>query len=1214
MAVSFNNLAYSASMANSVYNKMRKTNREIDRTIGVLSSSFKINSASDDAAGLAVSERMRAEMSGLEKAMSNMQDGLSMLQTADGGLQGISSIIQRMRELAVQSASDTLTESDRAIIQSEFGEIRQEINRITDTTQFNEKKLLNGSTSALWSSSDSDVHVILRGSIRESNQYGENISAEGNYDINITAQAGQSEILKSGQFLIHEEAKFETFNGIEGSGVYYDSDGNQISMSEAIKNFGFASWINPEAGVRDGTTYTFDLIDAHTGSSVKVLTTIYSSDFSTPQGFVDFMNSESTRSDRKTLYGTDYEAYFNKKTGKLGIRSSHDFIINDAAGGFQRLFGTITESNDDDDSTSPNTGSSPVTTSTYSASSSNQSIANTPVTVSDIPPDVGAGDTVTISDDDSRTLGGEYANIIVNANANASLTMFNLQLSGNITIGQNANLTLNLMGNNNRLGTNGQGTIILSSGSSLTIEGSGSQSRLNGLIRNTSGGTVTINSGTINSQASTSNTAGIYNPEGATLIVNGGSITAKGGSQAAGIGGESEESAGTVVINDGTVRATGGSAGAGIGGGYIASLKNTIAGTTTVATSGTITINGGTVTAISPSLGAGIGGGQHMNNGTVNINGGTVTATSGGNGTGIGGGSGGDGGIINITGGTVIAESRGDHGAGIGGGASTRTHSSAGTITISGGDITAKGGQDGAGIGSGNRGYGGTINITGGTINAQGGLYGAGIGAGIGARSSGPDDILTINISDGNITAKGGSNGAGIGGGQDSDGGNITISGGNVSATGGINGAGIGGGLNGAGGDITITGGRIDSTSGSGAASIGGGVNGGSGTLSITDTLFYDDNTGTTKVFNELGGIGYIGAGQTIIFLPDALTDSGMISMHTPENTIVSGDLTLRELDNFYDEQGKFILDDPRKITLIQGDGKTASVMLYADDTLDSVADKLNSAISGGLGQAKYADNTSKFVTFVEGSTKGSEAVDGTMIVRSAIAGKRGEIKFSGDEDILKALAINKIQDASENEFNITIRDAHTKKNIGTEKTTGNRAVGVINQNIDIDFDVMTGITASWDENSKKFSFSTHSYNSTVHISDNSVNLQAGANEGESINFSIGDMSTRSLKLDTLDVASRESAAESITVIDDAADKVSSQSAKVGALINRLEHSISAASVMHENVTESESKIRDADMAREYMNFTKLNIMLNARQSVFSQANQMSNNVLTLLR
>lgn len=1037
MAVSFNNLAYSTSMANSVYNKMRKTNREIDRTVGTLSSSFRINSASDDAAGLAVSELMRADISGLEEAMSNMQDGLSMLQTADGGLQGISAVIQRMRELAVQSASDTLTQSDRAIIQSEFGEIRQEIDRIINTTQFNKKKLLNGSTSALWSSSDSDMHVILKGSIIESNQYGENISAEGNYDINITAKAGQSEVLKSGLFLIHEEAELDRFNGIEGSGVYYDSDGREISMMEAIRNFGFASWINPEAGTRDGTTYTFDIINPHTNASVTVLTTIYSNDFSTPQGFVDFMNSESTRADRTTLYGTDYEAYFDKKTGKLGIRSSHDFIINDAAGGFQRLFGTITESNDDDSSSS-NTGSSSVTTSTYSASSSPQSTTDTPVTVSDIPPNVGAaGDNVIISDGESRWLSGEYANITVNSNANATLTAHNLQLSGNITIGQNANVTLNLRGTN-RLGNNGQGSITLSAGSSLTIEGSGS---LYGLIKNTSGSTITINSGTIYSQASTSNTAGIYNPEGATLIVNGGSITARGGSQAAGIGGKKDETAGTVEINYGTVEAYGGNDGAGIGGGYIVDEGR---GKALTENSGTITINGGNVKATGGGMGAGIGGGRHMSAGVININGGTVSGTSPSNGAGIGGGSGGSGGTINITGGTVKATSNGTRGAGLGGGSSGGdSHATAGTITISGGSVTAKGGSDGAGIGVGIEGEGGTINIIGGTVNATGGTNGSGIGGGAYNRG------LTINISDGTITATGGTNGAGIGGGQNSSGGNITISGGDVSASGGLNGAGIGGGLNGAGGDITITGGRIDAISGSGAASIGGGVNGASGSLSITDTLFYDDNTGTTKVFNDLGGTGYIGAGQTIIFLPDAFADSGIVSMYIPEHTIVSGDLTLRELDNFYDDQGKFILDDPKKITLIQGDGKTASVMLYADDTLDSVAEKLNSAISEGLGQAKYTDNNSKFVTFVESSTKGSEAVDGTIIVRSAIAGEQGRIKFSGDEEILKALALNTIQEASENEFNITIRDAHTKNNVITDiKTTGNRADGVINKTL----------------------------------------------------------------------------------------------------------------------------------------------------------------------
>ncbi len=1180
MAVGFNSLAHSTSMSQSAYNKMNRTNREIDKTVRVLSSSFRINSASDDSAGLAISERMRGEISGLEEAISNMQDGMSMLQTAEGGLQGISSIVQRMRELAVRSASDTLTQSDRAAIQSEFGEIRQEIDRITNTTQYNKKKLLNGNASALWSSSDSDMHVILNGQINELNQSGDRVSAEGNYDISIKAKAGQSEIQKSELFLTHEEARYDTFIGVEGGNLYYDSDGNEITMREAVKNFGFASWIDPAPGTRDGTTYTFDIIDSQTKEKVTILTTIYSSDFKTPQGFVDFMNSPSTRANRNTLYGTGYEAYFNKDTGKLGIRSSHDFMINDSAGGFQRLFGGKPESDDDTFSSSTgdntsipqNTGSA---SSSYPTPQSRKLLINT----SAIPPNVrAAGDTVTLNDGETRTLAGDYEKIIIADNATVNLTISNLTLNGDITIGQGSNLTLTLNGTN-KLGTPtqtyGQNSITLSAGSSLTIQGNGS---LNGLIKNTSGGTVTIDSGTITSRASSSNTAGIYNPEGATLIINGGSVTAQGGNYAAGIGGERDESAGTVVINDGTVRATGGNYAAGIGGGYITDEGR---GKAITENAGSITINGGTVTGIGTGMGAGIGGGRHMSAGVININGGTVSGTSNSNGAGIGGGSGGSGGTINITGGTVTAISNGERGAGLGGGSSGgASHATAGTINISGGTVTARGGQQGAGIGVGIEGEGGTINISGGTIDAHGGI-----------------------------------NGAGIGGGRDNTGLDITISDGDITATGGLNGAGIGGGLNSDGGNITITGGRINAISGSGAASIGGGVNGAAGTLNIDNGLYFDDNTGRTKAFNELGRTGRIGAGQTIIFNTDVLESSKLISKYIPAHNIASGDLILRELANFYDENGNFILNEPKTITLIQGDGRTANVTLYADDTLDNVTGKLNNAIAYDLGQSKYVDDAMKFVTLVEGSTLASEAVDGTMIVRSAIAGEKGKIMFSGDENILNALSLNTIQEALENEFSITITNAHTNEILSNDiRTTGNRAAGVINQNIDIDFDVMTGISATWNDNSKNFTFTAHGYNSTVHISDNSLNIHSGTHEGESINVGIGDMSTRSLNLDTLDISSRESAAKSITVIDEAADKVSSQSAKVGALISRLERSISAASVMHENVSGAESKIRDADMAKEYMNFTKLNIMLNASQSVFSQANQTANNVLTLLR
>ncbi|WP_373844451.1 flagellin [Clostridium sp.] len=113
-----------------------------------LSSGLRINTASDDAAGLAISEKMRGQINGLDQASSNAQDSISMVQTAEGALNETTSILQRMRELAVQSSNDTATDSDREAIQAETDQLKSEIDRISTTTEFNTKKLLNGSLSA----------------------------------------------------------------------------------------------------------------------------------------------------------------------------------------------------------------------------------------------------------------------------------------------------------------------------------------------------------------------------------------------------------------------------------------------------------------------------------------------------------------------------------------------------------------------------------------------------------------------------------------------------------------------------------------------------------------------------------------------------------------------------------------------------------------------------------------------------------------------------------------------------------------------------------------------------------------------------------------------------------------------------------------------------------------------------------------------------------
>jgi len=115
-----------------------------NKSLEKLSSGLRINRAGDDAAGLAISEKMRAQIRGLEMATKNAQDGISLIQTAEGALQETHAILQRMRELAVQAANDTNNDVDRTEIQKEINQLIHEIDRIADQTEFNTKKLLNG--------------------------------------------------------------------------------------------------------------------------------------------------------------------------------------------------------------------------------------------------------------------------------------------------------------------------------------------------------------------------------------------------------------------------------------------------------------------------------------------------------------------------------------------------------------------------------------------------------------------------------------------------------------------------------------------------------------------------------------------------------------------------------------------------------------------------------------------------------------------------------------------------------------------------------------------------------------------------------------------------------------------------------------------------------------------------------------------------------------
>lgn len=146
----------------NTYRQLTINTTEGGKSLEKLSSGYRINRAGDDAAGLSISEKMRGQIRGLEQASRNAQDGISLIQTAEGALNETHAILQRMRELAVQAATDTNTLDDRKEIQKEINQLLEEIDRIADNTEFNTKKLINGDLAEAASAGggDSDAAVV----------------------------------------------------------------------------------------------------------------------------------------------------------------------------------------------------------------------------------------------------------------------------------------------------------------------------------------------------------------------------------------------------------------------------------------------------------------------------------------------------------------------------------------------------------------------------------------------------------------------------------------------------------------------------------------------------------------------------------------------------------------------------------------------------------------------------------------------------------------------------------------------------------------------------------------------------------------------------------------------------------------------------------------------------------------------------------------------
>ncbi len=158
----------------------RMNNLQSQKSLNKLSSGLRINSAADDAAGLSISEKMRAQIRGLNRASNNIQDGISLIQVADGALNEVHSLLQRGRELSIQAANDTLTDSDKQMLQEEVSQIISDVDRIANHTEFNTVKLLNVPQS---SNADNQIINALKSALLQQSearilaQYG--LSADG---------------------------------------------------------------------------------------------------------------------------------------------------------------------------------------------------------------------------------------------------------------------------------------------------------------------------------------------------------------------------------------------------------------------------------------------------------------------------------------------------------------------------------------------------------------------------------------------------------------------------------------------------------------------------------------------------------------------------------------------------------------------------------------------------------------------------------------------------------------------------------------------------------------------------------------------------------------------------------------------------------------------------------------------------------------------------
>lgn len=916
----------------NTYNRLMLNNTGVSKSLEKLSSGMRINRAADDAAGLAISEKMRSQIRGLDQAQRNAQDGISLIQTAEGALSETHSILQRMRELAVQAANDTYTSQDRQNIQQEIDQLTAEIDRISSSTQFNGKNLLDGSTAALVSTDKLTTKVFMRDGLRVLDQFGQKSAGGGNYRLDITATGGNGQVQKSDIFKVKHATTVETTkvtneNYCDGR---FARAAVTITGGNAVVGGGDAcAQLTIRVDFGGGCVYDVCVNSLLSATGATLRTAILDNTVLASKVCVTFSGA---------CLGIE------SKTAGQDFTITTTLVKSAAAAGLFSFGGGVTTA-----------GGIGTTTNSFTTN-----------------------------------------NAVYTCEYNVSGTIYTTQATKNVT------------------------SVVMNCSMKEGVYGIDTTRCMNPVF---AGGTFI---------------SGFYSCLGVAMAVGG-------------IYDCLSYNMSTIIIVD-----------------SVCGVSNTA--------------------EIRYMTHATNQNGCNIDDSTWH----TATVNTG---------------ALNVI----------DLG------------NSFGTLTTTFAAATS--------------------------IKACDKL----VMNGISATTADNDSQIALTCS--------------------SDGGTTftTFATFNFDKT------------------------RLDRNSVDlkffQVDNLKGTYNDAS--LTVTTDTFLHTKT-STATFNVIKSI---------------TSDDSSIGCIAGLST------KLYDVDKFWDSNGNFILETPQTITLVQGDGKKVNFSITGADTFESVRDKLNEAIGTGLGQTALVgeDNADKFVSFVTSPCEsGSEAVKGTFVIRSAIAGKDGEINFVGDDSVLSALSLMTIQKATGNVYTVDVTEAHYGCVVASDVTVAdNNLVGIVHKNVDVQFASNSGLVTCWDATTNAFVMTggASNYCSTfIHLADRTMVFQIGANQKQDVGAAIGNMSKYSLGVDNVQVTTNALANEAIGKIDKAIGLVSSQRATLGALQNRLDHSINSLATTTENLTAAESRIRDVDMAKEMMNFTKFNILNQAATAMLAQANQLPQTVLQLLK